>query len=81
MATPQRYLNPETKTGQINALALQIIRQSPDGIRWVDLAKAIKSARPDFHPKTVNGCIWLLEEHFPNEVVKAQKGVFAPKRV
>ena len=67
-----------TITGQINTTALKIVRQHPSGIRWVDLNKAIQKAHPDFHPKTINGCVWKLVENFPNQVAKHEKGLFTP---
>lgn len=73
---PQPYLNPDTITGRINAAALDILAQHPEGVRWTDLLKAIKSVDPTFHPKTVNGCVWMLVEKFPDRVYKPEKGLF-----
>lgn len=65
-----------TITGRINAEALDLLDENPDGLRWVDLATKIKEADASFHPKTVNGCIWKLAEKFSDKVYKPSKGLF-----
>lgn len=71
-------INSETITGKINATALNIIAQHPEGIRWTDLLAEIKKVDSNFHPKTVNGCVWKLVEKFPDLVHKSEKGLFRP---
>lgn len=73
---PQKGLNPDTITGRINIKLLDILDQNPDGVRWVDLARAVKVADASVHPKTLNGCIWKLTETFPDRVSKPAKGLF-----
>lgn len=73
---PQKGLNPETITGRINIKLLEILDQHPDGVRWVELARAVKTADASVHPKTLNGCIWKLADSFPDKVYKPAKGVF-----
>lgn len=65
-------------THQINETALALIKSHPEGIRWVDLNKAIQERHPEFHPKTINGCVWKLVEKFPEEVRKDTAGLFQP---
>ena len=69
-------INPSTITGRINAKALDLLGENPEGLRWVDLALMIKKSDSSFHPKTVNGCIWKLTEKFPDKVYKPTKGLF-----
>lgn len=69
-------INLSTITGRINAKALDLLNNNPDGMQWVDLASQIKASDPNFHPKTVNGCIWKLTEKFPDKVYKPSKGLF-----
>ena len=68
-------LNPDTKTGRINIKALEIVQNSPDGIRWTDLNKQIEEWDPQLHPKTINGCTWQLTNNFPDKVTKTD-GLF-----
>jgi hypothetical protein len=69
-------INLSTITGQIYAKALELLDQTPEGIRWKDLNEAIKRSNPEFHSKTINGCVWKLTEKFPDKVYKPSKGVF-----
>lgn len=71
-----KNINPDTITGQINAKAIEIISNNPDGISWTELSNKIKEFNPKFHPKTVNGCVWKLVDNFPNTVYKPRKGIF-----
>ena len=65
-----------TVTGRINAKALELLEQHPEGIRWSELNSKIEASDPSFHPKTVNGCVWKLVESFPDKVYKPSKGLF-----
>lgn len=65
-----------TITGQINELALKLLKENKEGLQWSELVKKIKEANPSFHPKTVNGCVWKLTEKFPDKVYKPEKGLF-----
>lgn len=63
-------------THRINAKALDLLEQHPEGLRWSELLPKIKASDPTFHPKTVNGCVWKLVEKFPDQVYKPAKGLF-----
>lgn len=69
-------INPATITGRINAKALELLEENPEGLRWTDLLAKIKQSDPSLHPKTVNGCVWKLVEKFPDKVYKPAKGLF-----
>ena len=68
--------NPTTITGQINQKAIDILEKHPEGIRWSEMLRLIQEAFPDFHPKTINGCVWKLVDNFPDKVYKPEKGLF-----
>jgi hypothetical protein len=68
-------MEPSTITGRINAKALELLDQHPEGLRWSELNAKIEASDPSFHPKTVNGCIWKLVEKYPDEVYKPSKGL------
>jgi hypothetical protein len=72
----ENRINPNSITGRIYSKALELLDENPDGIRWKDLDEALQKSYPEFHPKTINGCIWKLTEKFPNKVYKPSKGVF-----
>lgn len=67
---------PTVITHTINDTILKLLENSPAGIRWTDLNKQVKELHPDFHPKTINGCVWKLVERFPETVYKPSKGLF-----
>ena len=69
-------MEPSTVTGRINATALALLEEHPEGLRWSELNAKIEASDPSFHPKTVNGCVWKLVETFPDRVYKPSKGLF-----
>ena len=71
--------NPTTITGQINQKAIELLEKHPEGIRWSEMLSLIQEAYPDFHPKTINGCVWKLVDNFPDKVYKPEKGLFKLK--
>ena len=71
-----KRINLGTVTGRINAKALELLEQNPDGVRWTDMLKEIQRSEPALHPKTINGCVWKLVKKFPDKVYKPEKGLF-----
>jgi hypothetical protein len=63
-------------TQQINEKALALLEEAPEGIRWTNLNKQLEEWKPEFHPKTINGCVWKLVEKYPDKVYKPEKGLF-----
>ena len=68
-----------TITSQINKLIFKLLKENPKGLHWSELLKKIKEDSPNFHPKTVNGCVWKLLERFPDKVYKPSRGLFRLK--
>lgn len=66
----------EPVTHRINSMALALLEQHPEGLRWSELLARIQELDPTLHPKTVNGCVWKLVETFPDKVCKPSKGRF-----
>ncbi len=73
-------MNPDTVTGRINQKAVELLEQTPEGIRWAELQRQLKTALPGVHPKTLNGCVWKLTEKFPDKVYKPEKGLFRHRK-
>lgn len=67
-------------THQIYDSIFEILAKNPDGVRWSDLLRQIEKSNPNFHPKTVNGCVWKLVEKYPDKVYKPEKGLFKLKK-
>lgn len=69
-------INSSKVTERINATALKVLDENPEGLSWTDLRTRIEESDQGFHPKTVNGCVWKLVEKYPDRVYKPSKGVF-----
>ncbi len=63
-------------THRIYATAFELLEQHPEGLRWSELLSKIEALDHNFHPKTVNGCVWKLVEKFPDKVYKPSKRLF-----
>ncbi|MBI2034578.1 MAG: hypothetical protein HYT11_02490 [Candidatus Levybacteria bacterium] len=63
-------------TERINAKAFELLEKNPTGVRWSEMLAKIKASDRNFHPKTVNGCVWKLVERFPDKIYKPSKGLF-----
>lgn len=74
--TPFPDINSSKVTERINATALELLDQNPEGLRWTDLRRGIEESDPGFHPKTVNGCVWKLIEKYPDRVYRTSEGLF-----
>ncbi len=76
----KKSINPNTVTGKINLKIIDLLKSNPDGLRWKDLQKEIEKTYPNFHPKTINGCIWQVCNKFPDLIYKPAKGLFKLKQ-
>ena len=63
-------------TERINAKALELLEQHPEGLRFSELRSKIEASDHSFHPKTVNGCVWKLVQKFPDKIYKPSRGLF-----
>ena len=74
-------MNQNTITGKIYLTIFDLLEKYPEGLQWTQLNKMIEEVHPDFHPKTINGCVWKLIQKFPDRVEKPEKGLFKLKVV
>jgi len=65
-----------TKKVQIQSRAIEILRNSPQGIRYSQLLYMIKDSLPTISSNTIRGVIWNLDVEVPNEIYKADRGLF-----
>lgn len=65
-----------TAIERIYTKIFELLEESPDGIRWTDLLKAVQESDATLHPKTINGYIWKLTEKYPDKVYKPSRGLF-----
>ncbi|MEM7718406.1 MAG: OST-HTH/LOTUS domain-containing protein [Pseudomonadota bacterium] len=66
-------------TNQIRDSAIALLREHPEGLRTGELKRHIEKVHPDFHPKTINGVVWVLAETCPDQVEKPERGLFRHK--
>lgn len=65
-----------TITGQIRKIALEVLEEKPEGIRYSDLKRKILEQNNTFNPNTISGATWDLEVTFPDKIYKPDRGVF-----
>src|SRR5438105_3283315 len=61
---------------EIQALAKQIVAESPGGIRYSALVQHISMENPETPKNTIHGAVWDLATRFPNEITKPSRGLF-----
>lgn len=66
-------------THQIRETAIKLLYEHPEGLRTGELKKRIEEVHPNFHPKTINGVVWLLAETCADQVEKPERGLFRHK--
>jgi hypothetical protein len=64
-------------TNEIRKAAIQIIKDTPGGIRYAGLVKRIQEISPETPVNTIHGSVWDLHMRFPKEVQKPSRGLFA----
>ena len=65
-----------TITGQIKKIALDILADKPEGIRFSVLERKILEHNSSLNPGTINATIWNLDATFPDKVYKPDRGIF-----
>lgn len=69
-------MQPDKVTKRIKDKALELLDQSPDGLRYSELHSKISAFDAGFNSNTINGSIWNLDSLFPDKVYKPSKGLF-----
>ena len=65
-----------TKAEKIIETALNLLKENPDGIRYMQLVNTIKEKMPDMQLNTIHGTVWDLDQKLPQLVYKPQRGLF-----
>ena len=63
---------------EVRKLAISIINEHPDGIRFTPLFRKIMELHPDSNRGTVGNTISDLEKQCPDKVVKPSRGLYVP---
>src|SRR4030066_1754901 len=65
-----------TRRELIQAKAIEILKNNPQGIRYSQLINKIKESLTDVPINTIHGTVWNLGATRPEEVYKAGRGLF-----
>ena len=68
-------MSSSTITGQIRKIALQILDNNPQGVRYSELSRKILE-QGNFNKNTISGATWDLDATFPDKVYKPDRGLF-----
>lgn len=61
---------------QIIPRVLEILKASPQGIRYTQLVNMVKETFPDIPINTIHGTVWDLDVKLPKEIYKPERGLF-----
>jgi hypothetical protein len=61
---------------RITDVALDLLKQQPDGVRWAQLLRQVSQSDGSFNPHTIQGNLWDLDQRFPDKVYKPSRGLF-----
>jgi len=61
---------------RITSLALELLKEHPDGIRYTDLHHKILESDNALNSNTVQGTIWNIDTRLPKKVYKPSRGLF-----
>ena len=64
-----------SKTENIRKKAIELLENSPNGIRFIDLINKIEEELKE-NRNTINGSIWDLDKTYPRLVYKPERGLF-----
>ena len=65
-----------TITGKIKKIALDVLADREEGIRYSDLKRKILERNSSFNPNTISGATWDLEITYPDKIYKPDRGIF-----
>lgn len=66
----------ETLGQRIIHLTLDLLRETPDGIRYAEIIKKVQAADPNLKTNTIQGNVWDIDQKLPDQVYKPSKGLF-----
>lgn len=69
-------MQPLKVTERIKKIALELLEQHPEGLRYSELHSKIRAVDGGFNSNTINGSIWNLDAIFPDKIYKPSKGLF-----
>ncbi len=65
-----------TQKEKITTEAIILLKSTPDGIRYSELVNKMKEKFSNIPINTIHGTIWNLDSRRPEEIYKAERGLF-----
>ena len=65
-----------TKRASIQAKAIEILKETPKGLRWTELQKQLQREFPSIPPNTIQGSTWNLDVTHGDKVYKPSRGLW-----
>jgi len=65
-----------TSRARITLKAIEILKSTPDGIRYSDLVRRLQGEFPLIPVNTIHGTVWDLDARVPDRVYKPARGLF-----
>lgn len=73
-------MEPDGKGKRVKDKALEILGETPQGVRYSDLVRKIAEALPDIPPNTIHGNVWDLDKTLEGQIYKPTRGLFRLKK-
>jgi len=65
---------------EIRDLALKIILENPEGVRYSKLVEQISAESPETPKNTIHGSVWDLEIRMPADIIKPTRGLYVASK-
>src|SRR5262245_17348267 len=65
-----------TSRAKIRTEALEILAETPNGVRYSELMRKVKENLPGIPVNTITGSLWNLDAVKPSDVYKPGRGIF-----
>ncbi len=66
----------EIRRDKIISKAIEILKSSPNGVRYSELVRTIHDTFPDIPYKTIPASLWDLDTRLPDKIYKPARGLF-----
>ena len=70
-----------TSRAKIRTEALEILAETPNGVRYSELMRKVKENLPGIPVNTITASLWNLDAVKPSEVYKPGRGIFRRAKI
>ncbi len=70
----------QSKTDVIRKKAIELLKDSTQGLRWAELQRSLIKSLPDLSPNTIKGATWDLDITNADKVYKPSRGLWKFKK-